>query len=76
MASDTIPGGSPGALKRPTDPAVADDPGACCVPRGFCLEVLERAEGKAKAEDIRCKAIDGGIPVADISRSSYGEKDG
>jgi 4-hydroxy-4-methyl-2-oxoglutarate aldolase len=58
------------------DLVVADDTGVCFIPRDFILEVLERAEAKAKAEDIRCKAIDGGIPVADISRASYGEKDG
>jgi len=38
------------------------------------LEVLELAEKKAKAEDIRCKAIDDGIPVPDIARATYGEK--
>jgi hypothetical protein len=38
------------------------------------LEVLEGAEKKAKAEEIRCKAIDDGIPVPDISRATYGEK--
>jgi hypothetical protein len=36
--------------------------------------VLEAAEQKAKAEVLRCKAIDDGIPVPDISRSTYGEK--
>ena len=41
---------------------------------GTNLEVLEAAEEKAKAEDTRCKAIDGGIQVPDISRSTYGEK--
>ena len=37
-------------------------------------EVLEGAEKKAKAEAVRCKAIDDGIPVPDISRATYGEK--
>jgi hypothetical protein len=36
--------------------------------------VLEAAEKKSHAEELRCKAIDGGIAVPDISRSSYGEK--
>jgi hypothetical protein len=36
--------------------------------------VLEVAEKKSQAEDARCKAIDGGIPVPDISRASFGEK--
>jgi hypothetical protein len=38
------------------------------------LEVLEGAEKKAEAEAARCKAIDDGIPVPDISRATYGEK--
>ena len=60
---------------EPGDLVVADDTGVCFIPRDRILEVLELAEKKAKAEDVRCKAIDGGIPVADISRSTYGEKD-
>jgi len=58
----------------PGDLVVADDSGVCFVPRDHILEVLEAAEQKAKAEDIRCKAIDDGIPVPDISRATYGEK--
>ena len=42
--------------------------------RAGVFEVLELAEKKAKAEEARCKAIDGGIPVPDISRATYGEK--
>jgi regulator of RNase E activity RraA len=60
---------------EPGDLVVADDTGVCFIPRDFILEVLELAEKKAKAEDLRCKAIDGGIPVPDISRSTYGEKE-
>jgi len=60
---------------EPGDLVVADDTGVCFIPRDFILEVLELAEKKAKAEELRCKAIDGGIPVPDISRSSYGEKE-
>jgi len=59
---------------EPGDLVVADDTGVCFIPRDYILEVLELAEKKAKAEDIRCKAIDGGIPVPDISRATYGEK--
>ena len=40
------------------------------------LEVLELVEKKAKAEDIRCKAIVGGVALPEISRSTYGEKEG
>jgi regulator of RNase E activity RraA len=58
----------------PGDLVVADDTGVCFIPRDLVLEVLEAAEEKAKAEVLRCKAIDDGIPVPDISRSTYGEK--
>jgi 4-hydroxy-4-methyl-2-oxoglutarate aldolase len=57
----------------PGDLVVADDTGVCFIPRDVVLEVLEAAERKAGAEDIRCKAIDDGIPVPDISRATYGE---
>ena len=57
----------------PGDLVVADDTGVCFIPRDFVLEVLELAERKAKAEDARCKAIDGGMAVPDISRATYGE---
>jgi 4-hydroxy-4-methyl-2-oxoglutarate aldolase len=53
---------------------VADDTGVCFIPRDVVLEVLEGAEKKAQAETTRCKAIDDGIPVPDISRATYGEK--
>ena len=59
----------------PGDLVVADDTGVCFIPRDVVLEVLEAAEQKAKAEELRCKAIDDGIPVPDISRSTYGEKE-
>jgi regulator of RNase E activity RraA len=58
----------------PGDLVVADDAGVCFIPRDYILEVLEAAEKKSLAEEARCKAIDGGIPVPDISRASYGEK--
>jgi 4-hydroxy-4-methyl-2-oxoglutarate aldolase len=58
----------------PGDLVVADDSGVCFIPRELVLEVLDAAEQKAKAEVIRCKAIDDGVPVPDISRSTYGEK--
>ena len=61
---------------EPGDLVVADDTGVCFIPRARILEVLALAETKAKAEDIRCRAIDGGIPVPDISRATYGEKEG
>ena len=58
----------------PGDLVVADDTGVCFIPREHILAVLELAETKAKAENVRCKAIDDGIPVPDISRATYGEK--
>jgi 4-hydroxy-4-methyl-2-oxoglutarate aldolase len=58
----------------PGDLVIADDTGVCFIPRDVVLEVLEAAEQKAKAEVLRCKAIDDGIPVPNISRSTYGEK--
>jgi 4-hydroxy-4-methyl-2-oxoglutarate aldolase len=65
-----------GAVRvEPGDLVVADDTGVCFIPRDRIVEVLELAEKKAKAEDVRCKAIDGGISVPDLSRSTYGEKD-
>ena len=51
-------------LRKVVDPGVVDN----------VLEVLELAERKAVAETVRCKAIDDGIPVPDISRATYGEK--
>ena len=58
----------------PGDLVVADDTGVCFIPRDHILEVLELAEKKSKAEDARCTAIDNGMPVPEISRSTYGEK--
>jgi 4-hydroxy-4-methyl-2-oxoglutarate aldolase len=58
----------------PGDLVVADDSGVCFIPRELMLEVLDAAEQKAQAEVIRCQAIDDGVPVPDISRSTYGEK--
>ena len=57
------------------DLVVADDTGICFIPRDRILEVLEAAEKKSHAEEARCTAIDGGIPVPDIARASFGEKD-
>jgi 4-hydroxy-4-methyl-2-oxoglutarate aldolase len=58
---------------EPGDLVVADDSGVCFIPRDFILEVLELVERKARAEEIRCKAIVGGAPVPEISQSTYGE---
>ena len=52
---------------EPGDLVVADDSGVCFVPRDYILEVLELVEKRAKAEDVRCKAIVGGAEVPDIT---------
>jgi len=56
------------------DLVVADDTGICFIPRDMILAVLEAAEKKSRAENIRCKAIDDGMSVPEIARASYGEK--
>jgi regulator of RNase E activity RraA len=59
----------------PGDLVVADDTGVCFIPRDFVLEVLELAERRARAEDVRCRAIDEGVAVPDISRATYGDNE-
>ena len=58
----------------PGDLVVADDTGVCFIPGDKIMPVLELCEKKARAEEIRCQAIENGIPVPEISRSTYGEK--
>ena len=58
----------------PGDLVLADDTGVCFIPRDRIMPVLELCEKKARAEEIRCQAIEGGVPVPEISRASYGEK--
>src|SRR5499427_9667016 len=63
-----------GAVRvEPGDLVVADDSGVCFIPRDYILEVLELVEKKAKAEDVRCKAIVGGVAVAEIWPGTRGE---
>ena len=59
---------------EPGDLVIAGDTGVCFVPRDRMTDVLALAQQKAEAEDKRCKAIDEGMPVPDISRATYGEK--
>jgi len=56
------------------DLVVADDTGVCFIPADKIMPVLELCEKKVRAEEIRCQAIENGIPVPEISRSTYGEK--
>jgi hypothetical protein len=53
---------------------VADETSVVFIPRDRMTDVLALSQEKAAAEDLRCKAIDDGIPVPDISRATYGEK--
>jgi regulator of RNase E activity RraA len=63
-----------GVRVEPGDLVVADETSVCFIPRERMTDVLTLAQQKAEAEDVRCKAIDDGIPVPDISRATYGEK--
>jgi regulator of RNase E activity RraA len=56
------------------DLVVADDTGVCFIPRDRIMPVLELCEKKARAEEIRCQAIENGVPVPEISRASFGDK--
>ena len=55
-----------GIRVAPGDIVFADDTGVCFIPRARAAEVLELAMQKAAAEDAKCKAIDAGVPVADL----------
>jgi 4-hydroxy-4-methyl-2-oxoglutarate aldolase len=63
-----------GVRVEPGDLVVADETSVCFVPRARMTDVLTLAQEKAQAEDVRCKAIDDGIAVPDISKATYGEK--
>jgi 4-hydroxy-4-methyl-2-oxoglutarate aldolase len=55
-----------GIRVAPGDIVLADDTGVCFIPRARAGEVLELAKQKSAAEEAKCKAIDGGIPVANL----------
>jgi 4-hydroxy-4-methyl-2-oxoglutarate aldolase len=55
-----------GIRVAPGDIVLADDTGVCFIPRARASEVLELAKQKSAAEDAKCKAIDAGVPVADL----------
>jgi regulator of RNase E activity RraA len=50
----------------PGDIVLADDTGVCFIPRARAAEVLAIARQKHAAEEAKCKAIDQGVPVADL----------
>lgn len=57
------------------DLVVADESSVVFVPRDRITDVLELARKKAAAEEVRCKAIDDGMSVHELIRSTYGEKE-
>ena len=50
----------------PGDLVVADDTGVCFIPRARAAEVLEMTKQKSAAEETKCRAIEAGVPVADL----------
>lgn len=56
------------------DLVVADDTSVVFVPYDRITEVLDLCRKKAAAEAVRCQAIDAGVPVHELIRSTYGEK--
>ena len=55
-----------GIRVAPGDMVLADDTGVCFIPRRRAAEVLELAKQKSAAEEKKCAAIAGGVPVADL----------
>jgi 4-hydroxy-4-methyl-2-oxoglutarate aldolase len=55
-----------GIRVAPGDIVFADDTGVCFIPRARAAEVLEMAKKKSAAEEAKCRAIDEGVPVADL----------
>ena len=54
----------------PGDIVLADDTGVCFIPRDRAAEVLGLARKRSHAEDAKCKAIDQGIAVPDLSAAT------
>ncbi len=52
------------------DLVLADDTGICFVPRERVAEVLRIAQKKATGEDARCAAIDRGVPLPELLRTT------
>ena len=55
-----------GVRVAPGDIVLADDTGVCFIPRVRAAEVLALARQKSAAEEVKCKAIDDGVGVADL----------
>ena len=56
-----------GVRVAPGDIVLADDTGVCFIPRARAGDVLELARRKALAEEAKCKAIDAGTAIPDLS---------
>lgn len=59
-----------GVRVSPGDLVVADETGICFIPIAAAPEVLEKALAKAAAEERKCRAIEAGIPVADLPKNA------
>lgn len=59
-----------GVRVSPGDIVLADDTGVCFIPRDRALQVLELAEKKSAAEELKCAAIDRGTSVADLPKNA------
>ncbi|HEX5140795.1 MAG TPA: RraA family protein [Dehalococcoidia bacterium] len=55
-----------GIRVSPGDIVVADDTGVCFIPRDRAAEVLARAQKRWQSEQLKCQAIDDGVPVPDL----------
>ena len=55
-----------GVRVAPGDIVFADDTGVCFIPRARAAEVLEMTRQKSAAEEAKCRAIEAGVPVADL----------
>ncbi len=57
-----------GVRVSPGDLVVADESGVCFIPRERAQEVLELVQQRARKEEIRCEAIDRGVPLKDLPK--------
>jgi regulator of RNase E activity RraA len=57
-----------GVRVSPGDIVIADDTGVCFVPIARAAEVLRAASRKALLEQEKCRVIDTGIPVYEVTR--------
>jgi 4-hydroxy-4-methyl-2-oxoglutarate aldolase len=53
------------------DLVVADDTGICFVPRHRVAEILALARTKVQSEIERCRALDAGMALPELLRTTY-----